>query len=383
MAMRDRVAPASGGRAGHHDGGRRPQVAVLNSYNIPPRRGGRDTLRLQEFLRAMAAGGWEEGRDFDLRLVDIEERPAMDRAIRELIADGVDLIQSYGTPNSVAAAEAVAEAGAAIPIVYCGAHPEGIGDATMGAANATGKIMALPFTASYKSFRFLRRFLPQARTVWTVFYEDTVFVTPAMRDLHRDACRRAGRRVWLSGSQGPVGFRTLAGLGEIVGIEYRELVFSDAAELAAGIEEIADRSRRDTAAGNGGNGGNGAGRGPASGVLMNYNELLHCPAAFDTLLRKSAEIGIPTIFNNNAQAAAEGLLAGIAADWGKLGRQSGELAASILDGAAPRDFPREVHGDQVAWLNLDTARRLGLDLDPEVKGYFDLSFTGKVETLCM
>jgi ABC-type uncharacterized transport system substrate-binding protein len=376
MATLRGVSPGAAGhdgRPGHGSNGRsigRPRIAVLNSYNIPPGSAGRESLRLREFVRALAAGGWVEGRDFDLELVDIEERPAMDRAIRELIADGVDLIHSYGTPNSVAAAEAVAAAGTGTPIVYSGAHPEGIGEATMGAANATGKVMALPFTASYKNFRFIRRFLPRVRTVWTVFFEDTVFVRPEMRELHRAARRRAGRRAWLSGSAGPVGFRTLAGLAEVVGIEYRELVFSDPAELAAGIEEI----------------GEAAPEAPGtieSGVLMNYNELLHCPGAFDVLRHKSAEIRLPTIFNNNAQAAAEGLLAGIAADWGKLGRQSGEAAARILDGTSPRDIPREVHHDQMGWLNLDTARRLGLEFAAEVLTAFDLSFTGRPKTPCM
>src|SRR5262249_3619302 len=105
--------------------------------------------------------------------------------------------------------------------------------------------------------------------------------------------------------------------------------------------------------------------------------------ACDVVLGKSEEMGLPTIFNNNAQAVTLGFLAGIAADWAKLGRQSGEMAAKILAGARPRDFPREVHADQVAWVNLDVARRLGLDLSPGVLGYFDRTVSGRVDTLCM
>jgi len=337
--------------------GHRPHVALLNSYNIPPGKPPRESRRITDFLAAMAARGWVEGQNFDFTLIDIEERPAMEAAVRQLVADGVDLIHAYGTPNGVAAAEATSE----VPILYCGAHPEGIAEVTLGAPNVTGKVFALPFTSSYKNFRFLRRFLPHVQTVWTVFFENTVFVRPEMRELHNSARDRAGKRVWLSGKEGPVGFYTLAGLGDIVGVEYKELLFSDPDELARGMEEIDTRT----------------------GAFMNYNELLHCPGAFETVLKKSAELGIPTIFNNNAQAAAEGHLAGFAADWAKLARQTGDIAAQILDGAHPRDFPREIHADQVAWLNLDTARHLGLQFDDEVLRTFDLSITGKVDTLCM
>jgi putative tryptophan/tyrosine transport system substrate-binding protein len=337
--------------------GRKPRVGMLSSYNIPPGKAARESMRVQGFLQALAANGWIEGHDFELILLDIEERPAMHAAARALVEEGVDLLQAFGTPNGVAAAELTSE----VPIIYVGAHPEGIGERTLGAPNVTGKVLGLPFTASYKNFRFIRRFLPQVKTVWTVFFEDTVFVQPEMRELHRAARDRAGRRVWLSSLDGPTGFRTLAGLGNIVGVEYRELVFADPEELDRGLQEID----------------------PKTGALMNYNELLHCPGALDVLLARSAEMGIPTIFNNNAQAVALGILAGFAADWAKLGRQSGEIAARILGGAHPRDFPREVHMEQVAWLNLDTARRLGLEFDPEVLGYFDLPITGKVDTLCM
>lgn len=337
--------------------GHKPRVAVLNSYNIPPGKPGRESKRIQNFLQAMASRGWIEGRDFDFVLLDIEERPAMHAAAREVVKEGVDVMAAFGTPNGVAAAEATSE----IPIVYCGAHPEGIGHDTLGAPHITGKIMALPFTSSYKNFRFVRTFLPHVKSICTAFFENTVFVTPRMREIHRQARDRAGRRVWLSGNEEPIGFRTLAGLGQIVGIEYRELVFSDADELDRAIQEID----------------------PKTSAFMNYNELLHCPGAFDVVLKRSAEMGFPTIFNNNAQAVTQGLLAGIAADWAKLGQQAGEIAAKILEGAHPRDFPREIHADQVAWINLDTARRLGLEFDQEVLGYFDLPITGKVDTLCM
>jgi putative ABC transport system substrate-binding protein len=337
--------------------GRKPRVAVLNSYNIPPGSAGLQSMRIQGFLQSLTSCGWIKGRDFDFELLDIEERPAMRAAVRNLVAEGVDLIHAFGAPNAMIAAAATSE----VPIIYCGAHPEGLGEETLGAGNVTGKVLALPFTATYKNFRFLRRLLPRVRTIHTAFFEDTLYVPPPMRELHAAARDRAGRRVWLSSQEGPVGYRTLAGLGDIIGVEYRELVFAEAGELDRALADID----------------------PATGVFMNYNELLHCPGACDAVLSRAEEMRLPTIFNNNAQAVTLGFLAGIAADWAKLGRQSGEIAAKILAGARPRDFPREIHSDQVSWINLDTAHRLGLELSAEVVGYFDRTVSGRVDTLCM
>jgi ABC-type uncharacterized transport system substrate-binding protein len=332
------------------------RIAVLNSYNLPQVEG-RETLRVRTFLSGLAAGGWHEGRDFELTLVDLEDRAAMEAEVRRLVAVGVDLIHAIGTPNAVAAACATGE----VPIVYYGAHPEGIADAVLSAANVTGRIFALPLTSGYKSFRFLRRLLPRVRVVWVPFFEGTVFVREAMRDLHRAARDRAGRRVWLAGSDGNVGFHTLAGLAYVIGIEYRELVFADAAELERGLAEID----------------------PDEGALMPYNELFHCAGALEVVCRRSAALRLPVVWNNNAQVAALGLLCGIGANWGRLGWLSGEAAAQILAGTPPCALPRQPHRDQVAWINVDTARRFGLALDDAVLGAFDRQVSGWTGELCM
>lgn len=334
----------------------RLRIAILNSYNLPGRRGS-ESLRVRGFLRALAAHGWIEGRDFEAVLLDFNARPAMEEAIRQLAAEPVDLIQAFGTPNAVNALEVFP----GVPMIYGGAHPERIGEATLGADNVTGLMFHLPFTASYKSFRFLLRLVPRVRSVWTVFFEGTLFVPPAMRELHHAARDGSGRPVWLSSGDGPVGYPSLAGLAEILGLEYRELIYADAAELARAIDEID----------------------PETGVFINHTELLHCPGAFEAVLARTAERNVPAIFNNGAQATTYGLFAGIAVDWPQVGWWSGETAARILAGAPPREIPREVHAGRIAWINLDTARRLGLDPDPEVLSQFGRVITGQVDDVCM
>lgn len=334
------------------------RVAILNSYNLPGR-SGRQTRRVQEFVQALAGEGWQEGRDVEVVLLDSEDPRRNGADAGRLAAEGLDLIHAVGTPNAVAAITALP--GSEIPIVYYGAHPEGIGDRACGSAHVTGEILALPFTSNYKRFRLLRRFLPAVTRVWTPFYEETVFVRPRMREIHAAARDRAGRRVWLRGEDGEVGFQTLAGLAYVIDVRYRELVYSDAAELEQALAE-AD---------------------PRDGVLMPYNESFHCPGALEVLLRVSRERRIPLVWNNNAQVTTIGALSGIGADFAKLGRACGKTAAAILAGAHPRDLPRRLHDDQVAWINLDTADHLGLALSEEVLGGFDRRIQGESDVLCM
>jgi ABC-type uncharacterized transport system substrate-binding protein len=294
-------------------------------------------------------------------LVDSEDPQQNAAEAGRLAAEGVDLIHAVGTPNTVAA---TTEATAGIPIVYYGAHPEGIGDQACRSANVTGEILALPFTSNYKRFRLLRSFLPGVARVWAPFYEGTVFVRPRMREIHgaaRDRRDRAGRRVWLRGEDEEVGFQTLAGLAYVIDVRYRELVYSDSGELERALDEVD----------------------PRDGVLMPYNESFHCPGALQVLLRVSRERRIPLVWNNNAQVTTIGALSGIGADFAKLGRTCGRTAAAILAGAHPRDLPRRLHDDQIAWINLDTADHLGLDLSEEVLGGFDRRIQGESDVLCM
>jgi ABC-type uncharacterized transport system substrate-binding protein len=78
-----------------------------------------------------------------------------------------------------------------------------------------------------------------------------------------------------------------------------------------------------------------------------------------------------------------GALCGIGADFAKLGRASGRTAAAILNGAHPRDLPRRLHDDQVAWINLDVAEHMGLDLDEGALGSFDRRIRGESDAICM
>lgn len=332
------------------------KIGVLNSYSFP-RYPGRETRRVQGFLEGLETRGWREGRDFELLLVDSETQDEAEASARRFVDEGVDVIHGFGTGNTVPAIQATSE----IPIVYYGSHPEGLGREACSARNVTGEELQIPFTSSYKKFRFLRRLLPAVRVVWVPFYAHTLFVSGEMRSLYREAHAAAGRPAWFRGDMPQLCFRSIAGLAYVIGIEYRETVYFDTPGLVRALEEID----------------------PRDGVLMPYNEPFTSPGAPEAILRFCLERDMPIVWNNNPQVAALGGLCGFGADFAAMGREAGRRAAAILDGAKPWEIPRGRHTDQIGWINLDTARRLGLDPAPDVLEHFDRRLTGRSDDVYM
>jgi len=321
------------------------RAATVLSYYSLPRQPGRETPHVRAFVAALAADGWREGQDFTLAVWDVESEEEAAATARRVAASGVDLIHACGTALSVAAARATRR----IPIVYYGSHPGGVGRQELAADNVTGQEIHIPLTSSYKGFRFLPRLVPRMRKVWVPFFERSIFVSRHARALHRAARERKGRPVWLSGEAPRIGFPHLAGLAYVIGVEYRELVYTASAEIAPAL----------------------AGIDPADGLLMLFQEPFYPPGAVEQLLAAAAEHRLPLVWNNNPPAAALGALAGVGVDFVAMGRAAGQAAARILAGTAPRDLPRSVHKSCVAWINLDTAETLGLSPDMDVLKFFN------------
>lgn len=57
----------------------------------------------------------------------------------------------------------------------------------------------------------------------------------------------------------------------------------------------------------------------------------------------------------------EGGLATVGIDYEELGRQTGEMAAKILDGKKPSELPVESADDLSLYVNKDMAKALGID----------------------
>ena len=323
-------------------------IGILNSYNIPGLPG-RKTGRVRSFLKGLAQAGLEEGREFEVQLVDTDDLYTVADASARMVESGVSLIHAIGTINAVAAARATSK----VPVVYYGAHPEGRGDAECAAPNVTGLVLQLPLTRTASSFQIVRKLIPNARIVYSPFLRGTIFVSERTNAIHRAA--RAEGEFWLSSRKSPPGFESLARIAEEVGLEYRELLYGDLAELAEALEEID----------------------PGNGILMPFNESFFGAGVPELFLNTSLERKIPLIWNNNAYLAGLGTLAGIGADFDAAGLRCGEIAAAILQGRMPAEIPRARFDIQLAWINLDTADLLGLEPSPVVLQAFDRQLRGR------
>jgi ABC-type uncharacterized transport system substrate-binding protein len=325
------------------------RVLVLNSYTLTSRRA-EDQVRIRSFFEGLEQGGYRRGHNVDISIVDSNSLRELETRTREAARQPLDVIHAVGTPNAIVAAKC----GGGVPVVYYGAHPEGAGESTCREAGVVGMVLTLPFTQNYKHFRFIRKLFPGLKRVWVPFYEDTVFCRPEMRAQHRR--HRGGngtssKSPWIAGDSPSVGYRSLAGLCYIIGVEYREFVYRDRDDLLWGLDFI-ERSN-------------------CCDLLMPYNDSVYCEGAPAALGDFAVEQGVPLFWNNNTEATHIGAVAAISGCFREAGIATGKMAAAILDGASPRDVKRLTSSKTYGSLNTARARALGLEPADEVIAQFD------------
>lgn len=321
------------------------QVLLLNSYTLTHRRP-EEQVRVQAFFTGLEEAGWHRGDNVVVEILDSNDLEALERQMTAALGlQRPDLIHAVGTPNAILAVQC----GGGIPVVYYGAHPEGVGVTELGLDHVRGVRLTLPFTSNYKSYRFLRRLLPKVRRVWVPFYEGTVFCPRHMKQLHRDfRCKYPGSQ-WIAGDSEWVGYRTLAGLHYIIGLEYRELVYRDVADLKAALFKID----------------------PERALLMPYNDSVYCAGAPSLLTSFAAAANLPLIWNNNPEATRIGALAAIAGCFREAGALCGRQAAHILATGSTAGIESVVSSRSFASFNLGRAAALGLEVGHDVLSYFD------------
>jgi ABC-type uncharacterized transport system substrate-binding protein len=320
------------------------RVLILNSYSLTPRPA-IEHVRIRSFIEGLELGGFRSGHDVEIEIIDSNRLEELDRGTREATARGLDLIHAVGTPNAIVAAHA----SRGIPIVYYGAHPEGAGEAACREAGVVGMVLTLPFTQSYRRFRFIRSLVPNLRRVWVPFYEGTVFCRPEMNKRHRAHRDRNPGSPWIEGTSDFIGYRSLAGLCFIIDVEYREMVYRDLADLRAGLAELD----------------------PDGALLMPYNDNVYCEGAPKTLIDFGVERGVPLLWNNNPEATQLGALAAVAGCFREAGLETGKMSANLLKGVAPEKIMLMTSTKTFASLNASRARALGIDVPAKVRAEFD------------
>jgi ABC-type uncharacterized transport system substrate-binding protein len=333
------------GETGQRDPAR---LLILNSYTLTGRRP-EEQVRVRAFLQGLEEEGFRAGGDLQLTILDFNDLTKLERQLDAALAlETPHVIHAVGTPNAILAVRR----GGGIPVIYYGAHPEGAGEIELAHDHVRGVRLTLPFTSSYKSYRFLRRLMPKVQRVWVPFYEGTVFCSEAMKERHRAYRHAYAGSPWIAGESEWIGYKSLAGLHHIIGLEYRELVYRDLDDLEAAFDHI-ERERA---------------------LLMPYNDSVYCAGAPHLLTGFAAAAELPLIWNNNPEATRIGALAAISGCFREAGRICARQAARVLRTGTTEGIETVTSSRSFASIDLERAAALGLAFSDGVLEYFDEIF---------
>lgn len=320
------------------------RIIILNSYNLTGRNP-YDFVRIKYFLKGLRTEGYIKDKDFLVELIDSNDLTFLESALKIEGRKGADLIHAVGTPNAAIAAKFTKD----IPIVYYGAHPEDVGAMECQTYNSCGVILTLPFTCNYKNFRFVKKILPDLQNVYVPFYEKTIFCPEIVKKKYRTFRSKDNDPAWVEMESDYIGYRSLAGLCYITGVNYFEFVYRNIEELSAVLGLM----------------------NPESSLIMTYNDSIYCSLSPEVICKSSLKKGIPLIWNNNPEATQIGALAAIAGCFKEAGYVTGIMAGKIFKGIHPSDIGYQMSTHSYASINLKTAKNFDLEFPREVLDYFD------------
>jgi len=320
------------------------KIVILNSYSLSPK-DPFEHVRIKYFLKGLLDKGFEKGKNLYVVLIDSNSLEEIERSLKKALEKEIDAIHAVGTPNAAIAGKITKE----VPITYYGAHPEGSGERECRHDNICGLVLTLPFTAHYKNFRFIRRFLPSVKKIFVPYYKGTIFFTDSMKKKHKLYKDNNNGNPWIRFNSEYIGYSSLAGLCYIIGLEYFESGYSNSLELSDLLERVD----------------------PEVGMIMPYNDCVYCEKAPETLIKLSLEKKIPLIWNNNPEATQLGALAAVAGCFKEASYKTGIMTGDILNGSAPANLGLKKSQKSYASVNLKTAEMLGVNISDSILKYFN------------
>jgi putative tryptophan/tyrosine transport system substrate-binding protein len=329
------------------------RIIVLNSYTLSGR-DAFDMVRVKYFFDGLKEEGYIKGNNLEVDLIDSNDLNVIEEELGKNLHRHTDLIHAVGSPNAALAAKITST----IPIVYYGAHPEGVGIEECQKPNTCGMTLSLPFTSHYKNFRFIKKIIPSIQRVYVPFYQNTLFCHQQMKTNYDVLRNRYNNKSWLPMDSEYIGYKSLAGLCYIIGIQYFEFLYRDIHELNY-VLNLMERE---------------------GSVIMPYNDSVYCKDAPKTMIETSLEKRIPLLWNNNPEAIELGALAAVASSFEEAGFTTGKMAGQILNGngngngnrngTTPSKLGYRPSTRSYAGINLKSAARFGLDIPQNVLEYF-------------
>jgi ABC-type uncharacterized transport system substrate-binding protein len=320
------------------------RIVILNSYTLTDKEAA-GMVRIKYFFKALEQEGYREGENIGVEFIDSNDLGEIQTKLGRIKQSDIRLIHAVGSPNAAIAAQYTEE----IPVVYYGAHPDDVGREACQKKNCCGMELTLPFSAHYKNFRFIKRLIPGVKNIYVPFFEKTLFCPGPMKEKYETFRETVAQPAWQPHDSPFIGYRSLAGLCYIIGVNYFEFLYRGIDELAGALASIE----------------------PECSLIMPYNDSVYCKDAPAMLLETSLKKKIPLVWNNNPEAAQLGAVAAIAGCFKESGSVNGAMAGKILNGALPTDLGFQVSSRSYSSVNIATAAHFGIQLSQDVVDYFD------------
>ena len=261
--------------------------------------------------------GFEEGKQFVLAIRDTKgETKVAEEAARNLEQEKVDLIYTTQSSVTITARRATVD----IPIVFCaGADPVDLG--------------------------LVDSFAKPGGRLTGVFYRDSD-LTAKRLEILKEMVPKLRRVVTFYDPRGPVGSQTAKLVREVarpLGVELLERHFASLEELQAGIRALSAKEM------------------DAFFEVSDAQVALQNQLIIDTARVKK----LPTMFQSQS-SVIKGGLASYSVSRHEIGRLSAKYVQRILTGVKPKDLPVEGVDNIDLFINLKTAKQIGLTVPPTV-----------------
>lgn len=270
----------------------------------------------QGALDRLAELGYPEGENFVVKYESAQGDPAVASTIaQQFVSDNVNVILAISTPSAQAAYGAAQTAG--IPVVFSAVTDPvaaQIADAS-GAPlpNITGTSDLMPMEAS---FDLIKALVPDAVKVG-ILHNTSEVNSDVLLALAQEIA--AGR-----------------------GMEVIDMGITSTNEISAALDALL----------------------PQVDVMLNLTDNM-VVAAMPLIADKTMAAGVP-LFGSEDQQVLNGALASAGIDYYKLGKQTGEMIAKILDGTPAQEIAIETLKDPKLTVNTQVAEQLGIVIPAEI-----------------
>ncbi|MCF6093547.1 ABC transporter substrate-binding protein [Microaerobacter geothermalis] len=273
-----------------------------------------DSIR-QGIIDGLANKGYEEGKNVSIDYQNAQgSRDTATTISQKFVSDGKDIIIAIATPTAQAAAQSTKD----IPVVFASVtDPIAAGlvdDLQNPKYNVTGTSDQNPID---KQIELIKEFMPNVKNIGVLYNSGEV--------------------------NSEVQVKMAKKAGETLGINVIEKGVTQSNEVQQGAASLI---------------------GKVDAYFIPVDNMV--VSSFESVLKVAEEANIP-VFASDTDTVKRGAVATYGIDYYKIGYQTGEMAARVLDGTDPKDIPVEVTKDVDLVINETSLNKFKISISDETK----------------